>query len=234
MAIEKVIFTATGSDRATEIATWLQANATEYFDTIEHQEDSYEIKCNIGDVTVLDIKAIDGTGNAYYTATLINGENKRIANGQKSIIGAYKSSKGICLYLDGASSNSTTDPTTGETYLEYGGGRDIFIFKSNKGNTSFAFNVYAVDAGKGNLYTADTVADSRFSRWYGTDSNYYGNIVSKRPLTVLAPLPLGDGGTVAEGVYFTPFTQYKGINNPIRLSADDKDCVYDGAFALEE
>lgn len=235
MAIEKAIFTASGSDRATEIAAWLQANATEYFDTIELQENGYEIKCNIDGVTVLDLQVIhSGTTNGIYTATLMNGVYKLIANAVKNIIGAYKTSKGICLYLDGASESSTTDPNTGESYFEYGGGRDIYICKSDKGNTSFAFNVYSSYGGQGNLYTADTVADSRFTKWYDGDNSDYGRVVTKRPLTVLAPLPLGDGGTVAQGVYFTPFSQYKGINNPVILTANGKNYVYDGAYALEE
>lgn len=234
MAIEKAIFTASGSDRATEIATWLQANATEYFDTIELQDNGYEVKCNIDGVTVLDIQVIHPGYNAVYKAALLNGVYKEIANGQKNIIGAYKSSKGICLYIDGASYTEYTDPTTNEVYYNYGGSRDIYICKSNKGNTSFAFNVEGSASGAGNIYTADTVTDSRFSRWYDIDNSYYGNVVWKRPLTVLSPLPLGDGGTVAVGVYFTPFSQYKSINNPVILTVNGKNYIYDGDFALEE
>lgn len=232
MAIEKAIFTASGDDRATEIATWLQANATEYFDTIELQENGYEIKCIIDGVTVLDIQVSHSNYNAACNVTLINGTSQTTST--SNIIGAYKTSNGVCLYMEGVTTATRTDPSTGETYYQYSGGRDIFICKSNKGNTSFAFNIYSSYAGGGNLSTADVSSDSRFSKWIiGTDASYE-NSIGKRPLTVLAPLPLGDGGTVAEGVYFTPFSQYKGINNPIILSADDKDYVYDGAFALEE
>ncbi len=231
MAIEKAIFTASGNDRATEIATWLQANATEYFDTIELQENGYEVKCNIDGVTVLDIQVAHSNTSAACSVTLINGASQTTST--YTIIGAYKTSKGVCLYMGGATNNSSTDPSTGETYYQYSGGRDIFICKSDKGNTSFAFNIYSSYSGGGNLSTADVSSDSRFSKWIiGANTTY--DQIGKRPLTVLAPLPLGDGGTVAEGVYFTPFSQYKGINNPIILSADGKDYVYDGAFALEE
>jgi hypothetical protein len=231
MAIEKAIFTASGYDRATEIATWLQANATEYFDTIELQENGYEVKCNIDGVTVLDIQVAHSNTSAACSVTLINGTSQTAST--SNIIGAYKTSNGVCLYMEGATYNSSTDPSTGEVYYQYSGGRDIFICKSDKGNTSFAFNIYSSYSGGGNLGTVDAKADSRFSKWLNnTDTSY--ECVGKRPLTVLSPLPLGNGGTVAEGVYFTPFSQYKGINNPIILSADGKDYVYDGAFALEE
>ena len=231
MAIEKAIFTASGSDRATEIVTWLQANATEYFDTIELQENGYEVKCNIDGVTVLDIQVSHSNTSAACSVTLINGTSQTTST--YNIIGAYKTSKGICLYMEGAATTSLTEPSTGEEYYQYSGGRDIFICKSNKGNTSFAFNIYSPYSGGGNLSTADVSSDSRFSKWLnGTDTSY--ERIGKRPLTVLAPLPLGDGGTVAQGVYFTPFSQYKGINNPVILTANGKNYVYDGAFALEE
>ena len=231
MAIEKAIFTASGSDRATEIATWLQANATEYFDTIELQENGYEIKCNIDEVTVLDIQVTHSNYGAVCSVTLINGTSQTTST--SNIIGAYKTSNGVCLYMEGATTTSRTDPTTGELYYQYSGGRDILICKSNKGNTSFAFNIDSSYSGGGNLSTADVSSDSRFSKWIiGTDTTY--DQIGKRPLTVLSPLPLGDGGTVAQGVYFTPFSQYRGINNPITLYANGKNYVYDGDFALEE
>lgn len=231
MAIEKAIFTASGNDRATEIVTWLQTNATEYFDTIELQENGYEIKCNIDEVTVLDIQVAHSNYDAVCSVTLINGTSQTTST--RNIIGAYKTSNGVCLYMEGATATSRTDPSTGETYYQYSGGRDIFICKSDKGNTSFAFNVYSAYSGGGNFSTADVSSDSRFSKWIiGTDTTY--DQIGKRPLTVLSPLPLGDSGTVARGVYFTPFSQYKGINNPITLSANGKNYVYDGAFALEE
>lgn len=232
MAIEKTIFTASGNDRATEIATWLQANATEYFDTIELQENGYEVKCNIDEVTVLDIQVAHSNISAACSVTLINGTSQTTST--SNIIGAYKTSKGVCLYMGGVTAASLTDPSTGESYYQYAGGRDIFICKSDKGNTSFAFNIYSSYSGGGNLSTADASSDSRFSKWLNNTDTSYELTIGKRPLTVLSPLPLGDGGTVAEGVYFTQFSQYKGINNPIILSADGKDYVYDGAFALEE
>lgn len=231
MAIEKAIFTASGNDRATEIVTWLQTNATEYFDTIELQENGYEIKCNIDEVTVLDIQVAHSNYSAVCSVTLINGTSQTTST--SNIIGAYKTSNGVCLYMGGATQTSRTDPSTGETYYQYSGGRDIFICKSDKGNTSFAFNIYSSYNGGGNLSTADASSDSRFSKWLNSTDTMYDQI-GKRPLTVLSPLPLGDGGTVALGAYFTPFSQYKGINNPVILSANGKNYVYDGAFALEE
>lgn len=238
MAIEKVIFTASGNDRATQIATWLQANAIEYFDTIELQENGYEVNCNIDNVNVLTIEVARPSISAICYITLMNGTSQQ-TRCKENIIGAYKTSKGICLYMGTARNTSVTEPSTGETCSEYSGGRDLFICKSDRGNTSFAFNVdtqssSASDSGRGNIYTADVAADSQFSKWFPSDNSTYENAIAKRPFTVLAPVPLGDGGTVAEGVYFTPFSQYKGINTPIMLSVNSKNYIYDGAFALEE
>lgn len=83
-------------------------------------------------------------------------------------------------------------------------------------------------------FMADLSADSKWALTSNINSIFSVNSIFKRPKTVLCPVPLGDGGTTADGLFFTPFTQYKGLSSPTVITADGKDYVYDGAFALEE
>lgn len=250
MAIEKTIFTVDYSSNPTgaaeEVANWLEANAADLFDTISVGDASpttNHILCNIDDIAVLNYFQGDNNTAASGTVSLKNGTLKTLGSAS-NLKQAYKTSKGVLLnsspaYNDG---NAYTEPSTQEQVYNYYKRGNIFIFKSDAGNTSIIMRCGTSSSSSSmNYIMADLSADSKWSMfYYVTSQSVTGSssiesiAVSKRPLTVLCPVPLGDGGTVADGVFFTPFSQYKGIDEPVTLTINGKNYIYDGFFALEE
>ncbi len=249
MAIEKTIFTVDYSSNPTgaaeEVANWLEANAADLFDTISVGDASpttNHILCNIDDIAVLNYFQGDNSTAAGGNVSLKNGTLKSLGSAS-NLKQAYKTSKGVLLnsspaYNDGY---AYTEPSTGEQVNNYYKRGNIFIFKSDIGNTSIIMRCGTSSSGGMNYIMADLTADSKWSMFYYVTSQSVTGVsqvesiaVSKRPLTVLCPVPLGNGGTVADGVFFTPFSQYKGIDEPVTLTINGKNYIYDGFFALEE
>jgi hypothetical protein len=249
MAIEKTIFTVNYSSNPTgaaeEVANWLEANAADLFDTISVGDTSPNVDhvlCNIDDVDVLNYFQGNSSTAAGGTVSLKNETLKTLASAS-NLKQAYKTSKGILLnsspaYNDGY---AYTEPSTQEQVYNYYRRANIFVFKSNVGNTSIIMRCGTSSTGGMNYIMADLTADSKWSMFNYVNSQSVTGLssiesiaVSKRPLTVLCPVPLGDGGTVADGVFFTPFSQYKGIDAPVTLTINGKNYIYDGFFALEE
>lgn len=249
MAIEKTIFMvdydSNPTGAANELANWLQSNASDLFDNIEVGDTSPNIDhvlCSIDGVNVIDYFQGNSTTTSSGKVGLKNGDLKSLSS-SSNLKKAYKTSKGVLLNSSPAYNDGTvyTEPSTGEQVNNYYKRGNIFIFKSNAGNTSIIMRCGTSSSSAMNYIMADLSADSRWSMFYYVTTQSVSGVsyvesvaVSKRPLTVLCPVPLGNGGTVADGVYFTPFSQYKGIDEPVILTVDGKNYIYDGFFALEE
>ena len=124
MAIEKTAFTsATGVEMATEIAAWLTVNASEFFDSIEVNDQSTHVYGLIDGVRAIDI---DTGGSGTSSVSIKNG--KSVGGGFYSTGWLYgiKTSKGIAVYHTGKNC--------------------IIVTKSNEGTISVAIrfsNTYA-------------------------------------------------------------------------------------------
>lgn len=249
MSIEKTIFTVDYSSNPTgaanELANWLQSNASDLFDTIAVGDTSPNVDhvlCSIDSVNVINYFQGNGNTSQGGTVSLKNGTLKTLGSAS-NLKKAYKTSKGVLLnsspaYNDGY---AYTEPSTQEQAFNYYKRGNIFIFKSDAGNTSIIMRCGTSSSGSMNYIMADLTADSKWSMFYYANTQTVAGTslvesiaVSKRPLTVLCPVPLGDGGTVADGVFFTPFSQYKDIDEPVTLTINGKNYIYDGFFALEE
>ncbi|MBP3271653.1 MAG: hypothetical protein J6M17_05420, partial [Ruminococcus sp.] len=102
MAIEKTVFTATSlADNGPEVLAFLQANASEYFDSITLNERG-SVVCTADDVDVLVI----GFGLETTTMQLMNGvtiSNSSVSGtyGSQILRYGYKTQNGVMLAVDG-------------------------------------------------------------------------------------------------------------------------------------
>ena len=221
MAIEKTVFTATSlANNGPEVLAFLQANASEYFDSITLNERG-SVVCTADDVDVLVI----GFGQETTTMQLMNGAT--ISNssatgtyGSQIFRYGYKTQNGVMLAVDG-----------GET---------LIITKSDNDSTALIAGLRTSNSAS-NTHRVCMGDVSRNSVWYDIGSGA-GNASEERKkyvinanaaLTALMPLPLGDGGTYSPDLYVTVWAENGGLANPKKLIADGTEYIYDGAFALK-
>lgn len=199
-----------GSSQAANISTlfsWLQANATDYFDSITLNSDV--ITCKTGNASLTTNAAGDGT-----FVTLNNGVS------QKG--GSMFSSSGV--FKEAVKTDNGIRIVSKGTDSYFG---DIYIVKSDLGNTSILMHQLYDSGTKDIWYFADLIANSTF--W--SISSLSSHALSAH-LTSLAPVPLGNSGAYAVGMFFTTFTQYKNVSGIMEL--DDTKYAYDGYLALKE
>lgn len=203
MAITKTLFSGTTSEaNAAEIYTWMQANANEYFDSITCENN--RITCSTSGGGYITIKS----GIREWECKLDNGKSFYIDNymndtSKVRISAAYKTSKGIALVI------------SDEGW--------IFVCKSNSGSTGVLLSSYYHP---GRYAFADLAYSTKWIYDVGYDLTHI-----QMAMTSLAPVPLGDSGTYADGLYFVPFYQY---DNMGMISVGGKSYVYSGWAALEE
>lgn len=229
MAIETFNFSDTGTEHFSEIKTWLEANATDYFDSFELSEDKLTLTCKIGDKTALTFVR-GSTGNNYEeTYYLYNGTTKKISPGASAcyIDKIVKTSSGIAIRKN---NNSTV-------YNNYS-----FIAKDNKGNTAFIFpsatsniwNVSLGSGGSGSIYggifssektSFDSLSESGLSARYGACHN--------ADVTVLSPICFyNSNGAYTPNLMVTVFGNV--INTECTLDHNGEKFFYNGFVALKE
>lgn len=226
MAIVKTTFTGTTlADNAPEVLSYLQTNATDYFDSITADEGG-NVSCIIDGVTVLYL-GFDGT--AVTSISLANGTSVSATDsGTTYYTKAYKTSNGIML-VDA-------------------GGRNIVICKSNHDTTSIIACIRSgsISSTSHYLYFGDIANNatwyhplsSKSTAKYVRDSYV---MVYAAEFTSLTNVILGDGGTLAKNVYMTsPYTEREasaaGSPNIIvqQLTINNKNYLYDGLIAIED
>lgn len=185
MAIVKTNFSgATQSANKTEVLAWLQANASDYFDTIEADTNG-NILCGIGSVTALKL-GFDGT-----TASGISLQNGTTATCEATgdrFTFAVKTSKGVFL-------NS----------YNYGG---IFLTKSNVDTTIIIWNI-RYETNKYSYTFADLNNSVTIYKPYANASwaDSRSEWVKSADCTSLTPV-ISNGGTYAPNAYIQTFTEY--------------------------
>ena len=183
MAIEKTVFTSTGSsDLASEIATWLTANASEFFDDIEV-------------ITTNGIYVYCGIDGGMAIRISTNATNKsavKIKNGEIYEPNSYsntwqygiKTSKGIAIY--------NTDDLC------------IMATKSNENTVSVALKY-------GSIYVCGDFDNS--SKFITFNSPVIvNNTWIKSFKTSLAPIVNTKALTYADGLYLQVFSQYPNVD----------------------
>lgn len=157
MAIVKTTF-ASGSSNLSQVAAWLQANATDYFDDISLSDST--ITCTKDGHTAF---AMTNSNTAKYRIYTANANNVTFRG--DDVLFGISTSKGLFMRSVGLANPS---------YYSY---TDVFISKTNSGGLSFV--VYGIDAGTQNssarFYATDFNAPS-IDFWVdsnGASGSYY-------------------------------------------------------------
>lgn len=211
MAINKTIFTADRAAQKSEILAWLQANAAEYFDSIETDTDG-NIECSLENGA--ELLFMFDTSATIYKVMSKTGKSKYVYSG--SAENAYTkagiaTSKGLMLI---STATSSTDNI-------------IIISKTNSGTT--AISAFAkTSSGSASLPFHYFIDLNNDTDWIGTAQNILTYSVS---VTSLAPVCFSSGN-YCEHVFMTIFSQF--TNNPCIMQINGKKYAYGGYLALEE
>lgn len=143
--------------QAPEVLAWLQANATEYFDSITYDSDNSKIVCEIGEAKALEVFF---TGTTAFTAYLNNGVSFSGMRGSTPglFLTGVTCSNGICLnYKNNAPSQERA---------RY---NDIIITKDNNGDVTFvSYHQETTGSSAGIHFTSGTFTKFAFNDWFGS------------------------------------------------------------------
>lgn len=198
MSITKHVFTGTSLEaQASEMLSWLQANATDFFDSISMA--SNVITCSKDGVNALVLR-FNGTDKDI-TMTLANGVS--ISPDSIGVLYNYavKTSTGIML-----NSNGTHDfPTY------------IFITKTNNNDLAFVFTAYTDNYG--HFYMGDFSNSAEWSDPFGKNDRIYIDYAAfwgvSSSLTTLTPLCINSSATYTPDLNFMRFCEFPQIAGKI-------------------
>lgn len=225
MAITKTTFTSTdATDSLQDLLTWLQANADDLFDGITLDSESSTLTCTVnGHKAVTFEKATNA--DAILTRIWLNNAASNPNYGSVAVVArdAYKTSKGIAIRF--------CSPSQPNSYYLISW---LYVFRTNEG-TIGACHCRPVSNSSGSLYC--TFVDfERCLNFMNSFSSSRAYLINQAALTALTPVPLGDAGTVAEGLYITTFTElYDTVQwyNAI-IDIGGTKYVYNGVIAFQE
>lgn len=200
MSITKHVFTGTTLEaQASEMLSWLQANATDFFDSISMA--SNVITCSKDGVNAL-VLSFNGTANDI-TMSLANGELGILDSVGALYNYAVKTSTGILLNNQGTSNFPT--------YL--------FITKTNNNDLAFVFTGYWHNYG--HFFVGDFSKSPGFDDVYGANDRIYIDYVAHwgitSSLTTLTPLCIKSSATYTPDLNFMRFCEFPQIEGKISI-----------------
>ena len=200
MAITKYVFTGTSwSAQASEMFSWLQANATDFFDTIS--KDSNIITCSKDGVNALVLR-FNGTDKDV-TMCLANGEVLTLDSVGTLYNYAVKTSTGILLNNNGKFSYPT----------------HLFITKTN--NNDLAFVVTGFLDSYCHFFVGDFSNSPLWDDVYGGNNQLYTNYITywgiTSSLTTLTPLCIKSSATYTPDLNFMRFCEFPQIAGKISI-----------------
>lgn len=219
MAITKTTF-ASGSSNISQVASWLQANATDYFDDISLSGST--ITCTKDGHTAFVITSTSSSRYRIYTA---NGNNVTFRG--DNVLFGISTSKGLFMRSVGLSNSS---------YYAY---TDVFITKTDSGNLSFI--VSGIDSGaqdNARFYATDFNAPS-INFWVdsnGASGSYYIPKYLTRldaDKTSIANVVCKNTDSYTPDVYQMVYSQYAYDTTGI-ISIGGKDYFTNGCFLLAD
>lgn len=219
MAIVKTTF-ASGSSNLSQVAAWLQANATDYFDEISFSGTAIICKKDGHDAFV-----ISSIGSSRYRIYTSNGNDVTFRGGD--VLFGISTSKGLFMRSVGLD-----NPT-------YYGYTDVFITKTDSGNLSFI--VSGIDSGaqdNARFYATDFNAPS-IDFWVDSNgasgSHYIPKYLTRlnADKTSLANIVCKNTDSYTPDVYQMVFSQYSDDTTGI-ITLDGKKYFINGCFALAD
>lgn len=224
MAISKTVFTGTSkSTQAPEVLTWMQANATNFFDSITANENG-DITCTYDGTAALVLGFYYNSadvGAATRDATLRLANGTTLATQASNLIWDYgvATSTGIILVSRGASNDI-------KTYL--------YVTKTDKGNTAIFITCNTTD-NYGHFHGGDIKNSLNWADYFGR----YDDIMTVVPvwsssasLTTLTPVCINGYPAYTPNLYYMRFSEYPGIAG--KLSINGSDYYSTGYLALKE
>ena len=223
MAIVKTNF-ASGSSNISQVAAWLQANATDYFDGISISSNT--ITCTKDSHTAFVMNDSDSTRYRMYIS---NGTNVTLWGG-KTLFGV-STSKGLLLRSVGKSDTDKYNYT------------DIIITKTNEGG--LAFVAAGVAAGPGGSYSSCYYYAIDFNSitlvpWIATDTNVTPSYCIPNKLTLfdahktsMTNIVCKNADSYTPDVYQIDYSQYS-YDTTGKFTNDGKEYYTNSCFALAD
>lgn len=224
MAIVKTTFDS-GSSNLSQVAAWLQANATDYFDEISFSGGT-AIICEKDGHDAFVMNDIETTRYRIYIS---NGTNVTLWGG-KTLFGV-STSKGLLLRSVGKSDTDKYNYT------------DIIITKTNEGG--LAFVAAGVSAGPGGSYSSCYYYAIDFNSitlvpWIATDTNVTPSYCIPNKLTLfdahktsMTNIVCKNADSYTPDVYQMVFSQYSDDTTGI-ITLDGNEYFINGCFALAD
>lgn len=230
MAIENFYFSDTGTEHFVEIKSWLEANATDYFDSFELSEDKLTLTCKIGDKTALTFSRTESGGTYTETFYLYNGTTQTSSGTSSAayISNIVKTANGIAIRK-----------THGGTVYK----NHSFITKDNKGNTAFVFLAKLSTNGY-NVAISTTTSSSAYASVFSSEKTTFDtiheNVISPKygachnaDITVLSPYCFDNSnGSYTPDLMITVFGNV--LNTECTLDHNGDKYFYNGYIALKE
>lgn len=200
--------------QAPEVLAWLQANATEYFDSITYDSDNSKIVCEIGTTKALEIFF---TASTAFTAYLNNGASFSGLRGASTpglFLTAVKCNNGICINYYNTAPTST---------VERARNNDIVITKDNNGDVTFvSYHQETTGTSAGMHFTSGTFTKFAFNDWFGsfspTDAIASGKYMGiQTALTSLIPMVDKTYPIYTPNCYRLYFNQYFGTEGQFTI-----------------
>lgn len=228
MAITKTNFLGTTLEaQVSEVLSWLQANATAYFDTIEYNNETSCILCSIDGVVALELH-FEHTTVVITKAFLKNGVGINILRNTTSAFlykYAISTSNGLALYLG-----------VSENYEDW-----IFISKNNNNELYIAllgsvFESTGAAYNSTSFVTGDFENSFAFKTWIsgasGSGAVYVKNwLGTSAALTSLVPLVSDDCPTYTPNLFITRFSEHLGVIGKVIIG--DTEYFSNGYIALK-
>ena len=225
MAIVKTTF-ASGSSNISQVAAWLQANATDYFDDISLSGTT--ITCTKDSHTALIING--GSSSEKFKMYISNGSYGSL-NGSEVLFG-ISTSKGLLLRsLNNYGANNYSDIIITKTDSNTLAFVAVGVGKPSDGGSSYASAYYyAIDFDSIALTpwiaTSPSTpsrqwAQNQITKFYQADKTSIANIVCKNT------------GSYTPGVYQMVFSQYSDDTTGI-ITLDGNEYFINGCFALAD
>lgn len=224
MSIEKTVFTKTHTnytEATSEMISWFQNNAADYFDTFYTSSDDFS--CVINNVEVLKFTPSSGGRDMFKVCS-----GAGFAAGTSSTFyypEVYKTDNGIVLFRKDGSDNLAgslfiTKSTSGDPLAVAAVGR-------SSGISDWVY--FVMDFKNGDQLLKYWIKDSDIA----TYENLRKGACIQTGVTVLCPLIFGTLGNYSNGLYYAPFNQNPYTAGSI-IELNGKKYVFDGLIALEE
>lgn len=213
----------TKDNNLSNLKSWFEANATEYFDSFTLAEDGSSLTLTKSGI---DMITLETTGVAGKTVTfkLIDGTKKSITLASASSTILYvnritKTNCGIAIAFSITGSAGNDIPI-------------IYISKTSSGYTGITFITHVTITGSSaNICTFDETSLGSFNLSAADGAKKFG--VEQKELTTLCPLVSGGKSTeYLPNVYLTPSSQYVGTQ--CKFSLDGAEYLYNGYIALKD